>query len=873
MIWKLAAKIALAMIRIRYRITINGMDEIKAKGNRGILFLPNHPGLIDPIILTLVLKKYFNPRILADSDRIDLPVVSSFLKNMKVIPMPDPSVYGKAVKEQVIQALNECAAALDSEENVLVYPAGRIYRSRMEVIGGNSSVETILKNCRHPRIVLISTKGIWGSSFSRASGSPPLLGKAMISGMISAIKSFIIFTPKRNVSVTLYEPEDFPRQSDKTQMNSYLEKFYNSAVESNTYVPYTIWERGGTRILPEVNANRHYNRACVIPESVKTSVILKLSDVSGIPPESISEKSSLSSDLGIDSLSKIELISWLEFETGYPVTDPESITTVSDMLQSAVGKFSGDEFIQPIQAPPKWFRKNKCGKVTVPDGRFIQELFVKQLRVSGSSPLASDRIRGTISYREAAIGIFILKKKFMKIKETHVGLMFPAAASFPAIFLSILFSGKIPVLVNWTTGSRSVLEMMNMLNVRSIITSRAFTEKLASLGTDLSDINSRFIYAEDIAASVKLPEKIFAALKIKLFPELLHGNNYPDTAAILFTSGSESVPKAVPLTHENILSNIRDAINSFTLYKNDSLIGILPPFHSFGLTVTIILPAVCGLKTCYHPNPTEGRTIAGLINSFKTTVMIATPTFLDTIAQNAEPEDLATLRLVVTGAEKCPLSLYDYIEKNWTRLKIIEGYGITECSPVVSVNREDNPVRGSIGKLLPSFQYSIINPDTGDKVSEGESGILLLRGPSVFGGYLNYSGKPPFITFNNLQWYNSGDIVREENGSLFFTGRLKRFIKLGGEMISLPLIEEILSESFTGKEGEAVIAVDSNADDENPEIILFHTIDLTRTEANSILREKGLSPIYFIRKTVKIDEIPKLGSGKTDYRKLRSLGR
>ncbi|HPY03311.1 MAG TPA: AMP-binding protein, partial [Spirochaetota bacterium] len=451
------------------------------------------------------------------------------------------------------------------------------------------------------------------------------------------------------------------------------------------------------------------------------------------------------------------------------------------------------------------------------------------------------------------------------------GLMFPASASFPVIYLSILFSGKIPVLVNWTTGTRSILEMMDMLNVHMIVTSRAFTEKLTSLGTDLSAISDRFIFAEDFAVSVKLTEKISSALKLRFFPGLLHGKKYPDTAAILFTSGSESTPKAVPLTHENILSNIRDAINSFTLYNHDSLIGILPPFHSFGLTVTILLPALCGLKTCYHPNPTEGRMIAKLINSYKTTVMIATPTFLDTIAQNAESEDLAALRLVVAGAEKCPLRLYDFIENNWPKLRIIEGYGITECSPVVSVNREENPVRGSIGKLLPSFEYSIINPDTGEQVAEGESGILLLRGPSVFGGYLNYFGKSPFITFKNLQWYNSGDIVKEEDGSLFFTGRLKRFIKLGGEMISLPLIEEILSDSFTGNEGEVVIAVDSNGDDENPEIILFHTIDLTRNQANSLLREKGLSPIYFIRKTIKIDEIPKLGSGKTDYRKLRLL--
>ena len=871
MIWKLAAKIALAIIHIRYRITINGMDEIKAKADHGILFLANHPGLIDPVILTLILKKYFNPRILADSDRINIPVISSFLKNMRVIPMPDPAVYGKAVKEEVIHALLGCAAALDSQDNVLVYPAGRIYRSKMEAIGGNSSVETILKNCRHPRIVLISTKGIWGSSFSRASGSPPLLGKSMMSGVISAIKSFIIFTPKRNVSITLYEPENFPLDANKTEINAYLESFYNREAESNTYVPYTIWEKGGTRILPEVITSRHHYGSYVIPESVKTSVISKLSEVSGISAENISDKSSLSSDLGIDSLSKIEIISWIEFETGYPVTDPESIITVSDIFESSVGKFSGTELIQSIKVNPKWFKKKRTGKVIVPDGRFIQELFVKQVRNSGNSPLASDQMRGTISYREAAVGIYILKKKFMKFKETHIGLMFPASASFPVIYLSILFSGKIPVLVNWTTGTRSVLEMMDMLNVHMIVTSRAFTEKLTSLGTDLSAISDRFIFAEDFAASVKLTEKISSALKLRFFPGLLHGKNYPDTAAVLFTSGSESTPKTVPLTHENILSNIRDAINSFTLYNHDSLIGILPPFHSFGLTVTILLPALCGLKTCYHPNPTEGRMIAKLINSYKTTVMIATPTFLDTIAQNAEPEDLDALRLVVAGAEKCPLRLYDFIENNWPKLRIIEGYGITECSPVVSVNREDNPIRGSIGKLLPSFEYSIINPDTGKQVEEGESGILLLRGPSVFGGYLNYSGKSPFITFNNLQWYNSGDIVKEEHGSLFFTGRLKRFIKLGGEMISLPLIEEILSDSFSGNEGEVVIAVDSNGDDENTEIILFHTIDLTRTEANSLLREKGLSPIYFIRKTIKVDEIPKLGSGKTDYRKLRLL--
>jgi acyl-[acyl-carrier-protein]-phospholipid O-acyltransferase/long-chain-fatty-acid--[acyl-carrier-protein] ligase len=403
------------------------------------------------------------------------------------------------------------------------------------------------------------------------------------------------------------------------------------------------------------------------------------------------------------------------------------------------------------------------------------------------------------------------------------------------------------------------------------LTSGALLGRLAGRGIDLGELEDRFVRAEDLGRRIGTLRKLKAVAASRLSWSALHCVRPAEPAVILFTSGSESLPKAVPLSHANILANMRDLCAHATLLRTDRMVGMLPPFHSFGLTVTVLLPLCVGIPAVYHADPTEAGMLARLIEAYKVTVVVGTPTFLHGIVRVADPQKLASLRLAVTGAEKCPDRVYEALARQCPQLTVLEGYGVTECSPVISVNDESAPVPGSIGKVLPSLDHALVDPETGERVAPGRQGMLLVRGPSVFGGYLHYDGAPPFVSFEGADWYRTGDLVSsDEAGVLSFRGRLKRFAKVGGEMISLPAIEGILEAQYGSDEGP-VLAVEATPDEDHPEIVLFATFDVDRAEANRQIREAGLSGLHSIRRVVRLDEIPLLGTGKTDYRALRRL--
>jgi long-chain-fatty-acid--[acyl-carrier-protein] ligase len=300
---------------------------------------------------------------------------------------------------------------------------------------------------------------------------------------------------------------------------------------------------------------------------------------------------------------------------------------------------------------------------------------------------------------------------------------------------------------------------------------------------------------------------------------------------------------------------------------------MLPPFHSLGLVGTIILPLCLGLTTVYHPNPTEATILAGLIERYRVSMVIGTPTFLLGIIKAATQEQLQSLRLVFTGAEKCPDHTSQALRRINPAATLCEGYGITECSPLVSINRVEDVRPGTIGKVMPSMEYVVIDPETERVVDLGRQGILLVRGPNIFGGYHQDGNGKGFKEFAGKRWYDTGDFVKEdEEGNLTFCGRQKRFIKLGGEMISLPAIENVLLARFAavGDNGPT-LAVEATPTDERPEIVLFTTLPITREEANMTIKSSGLSPLHNIRVMQKIDAIPVLGTGKTDYKLLKRM--
>ncbi len=867
---KLLCLLGRLSLSLRYRVTVRGHLEILARGDRGIVLLHNHPALVDPLISMAFLYPFFKYRPLADSDQMSIPVVRWLARLFNVIRIPDTVKYGTGALPGVEKALAECSETLNGGGNIIISPAGHIKRSRYEEIGAASGVETVLKNAPGTRVVIVTISGLWGSSLSRADGAYPNLARIMKKVLASVLGNAIFFIPRRPVDIELAEPDDFPVSTDRNTINRYLENYYNERSTPNTYVPYYFYEKGGTRILPEPERRHARIDLGNISETVKKMVEHKLHEL--VSDADLTPEKKLSTDLGMDSLTRLELVLWIEKEFGFSIPNPDVFETVSDVYAAAAGEVLVDNVNHLKEVPAKWFTPGAGRLLSLPEGSDIAEVFLRQADSRPDAAALADQNSVLRTYRELITGIIVLKPEIERIEGEYVGIMLPASLTAGVIYMTTLFAGKVPVMLNWTVGERNLRHMIELLQISKVLTSQKLVLKLESQGISFADIMAKFVFLETLAKTISVWRKLAGKAMSYVSWNSLRRVKCRKTAVVLFTSGSESLPKAVPLTHTNILANIRDILELRALYESDSFIGFLPPFHSFGLTGTILLQLTTGMRAVYHPNPTEGGTLAKMVALYRPTVLIGTPTFVNGILKGGTEEGLASLRLGVTGAEKCPEYVYEELRRRCPGMTILEGYGITECSPVVSVSPPHAPVPYSIGRPLASLEYVIINHETGRLVSPGEQGILLLRGPSVFNGYLRYDGPSPFVEFDGKSYYRTGDLVsQDENGILFFRGRLKRFVKLGGEMISLPAIEETLLKVFQKEDDDhPVLAVTSFGDDK-PEIVMFTTRKISRDAANAVIREAGLSALHNIRKAVDIEEIPLLGTGKTNYRDLVNI--
>ncbi len=354
-------------------------------------------------------------------------------------------------------------------------------------------------------------------------------------------------------------------------------------------------------------------------------------------------------------------------------------------------------------------------------------------------------------------------------------------------------------------------------------------------------------------------------------------------AILLFTSGSSGKPKGVALTHRNILGNVSQFAVMLDAKKDDVMLASLPFFHSFGCTVTLWYPLIEGVRVASYPNPLEAGKIASLVERQAVTIMFATPTFLRAYLRKAEPPQLRSLRLLITGAEKLPDELAKAFEARFGK-EVLQGYGLTETSPVASVNlpepkatKPGQPVQpcnrlGSTGKLLPGMAAEIRDAETDRKGSLHDTGMLWLRGPNIFEGYLDEPEKTAEVLRDG--WFKTGDIGRfDEDGFLYIEGRLSRFSKIGGEMVPHETIEQkILSVLPGGEHSERVIAIVGVADEAKGEaLVLLSSIELDLPGLRSALSEIGV-PNLWIPKTVRrVDAIPVLASGKLDLAGCKAL--
>ncbi len=889
-------------LRLRYHIVVRGMEKIPATHAGGIIFLPNHPALIDPVICLTELYGKFRPRPLVDLDQGKNPVARLALKRINPIMIPDLHRNGRDSRSGIKQAMTEVVTALKQGDNIVLYPAGRIYRSAREDLGGNSGVEYILNNATGVKVVMVRTSGLWGSSFSFATGTEPTLFKNISKYLGTILVNGIFFTPRRQVTLDLLE-DDLSTLPDRRAINRHLEEFYNSPLEKpsrifqtdksgraytrrdhpvfqqdgnaipqpNTWVPYYWWQGNTPRILPEPEKKTYLGSVENIPESIREMVTAKVAELAG--RDTVKGSDRLANDLGIDSLALMDLAVWLENEFGVTLDDMSALAGVDDCILAAGGQVfeKNQRILTPVNN--KWFSGSPARSLVFPVEKTISAAFLHQARRYPGEIIIADQISGAKSYRQLLTAIMVLRPYIEKIEAERIGIMLPASVSAVIVYLAVLFAGKTPVMMNWTVGIGNMKHCLAVAGVSHIISATALKKKLSAQGTDLSALPDKWLFIDEIAAGIPLWRKVMALARARFRPGSTTANRVAETAAILFTSGSESRPKAVPLSHANIIANMRDFTDIMAVNAADRLLGMLPPFHSLGLVGTVVMPVCLGLKTVYHPNPTESVTLARLIEHYKVSMLIGTPTFLGGIANAAEREQLLSIRLLFSGAEKCPEHVYQAFADICPRAVLCEGYGITECSPLVSINRVDNPRPGTIGRLMPSIKGAIVHPEERRRVNKGERGILLVRGPNIFSGYYNGDQDKGFSDFEGERWYDTGDFVREdEDGNLVFCGRKKRFIKLGGEMISLPAIEAALHQYLPAADDNGpTMAVEATPTEENPEIVLFSTITLERENVNQYIREAGLSALHNVRRLISIDTIPVLGTCKTDYKQLKEM--
>src|SRR4051794_14537499 len=494
---------------------------------------------------------------------------------------------------------------------------------------------------------------------------------------------------------------------------------------------------------------------------------------------------------------------------------------------------------------------------TTSTDRTVFQAVVEAANTHGLKRVAvEDPVTGALTYKRLLVGAAILGAKLMPLalEGSAVGVMLPNANGAVVTVLGLISGGRVPAMINFTSGAANILAACKAAQLTTIVTSRTFIEK-ARLDNLIAALASKvsIVYLEDIRPTITVADKIRGLLHAY---KPLVPRKADDWAAVLFTSGSEGVPKGVVLSHRNMLANAAQAAARIDFGRQDKVFNVLPVFHSFGLTVGVVLPLVSGVRLYLYPSPLHYRTVAELIYGVNATIMFGTDTFLNGYARVAHPYDFRSLRYILAGAEPVKeATRRTYMEK--FGLRILEGYGVTETAPALALNTPMFNKFGSVGRVLPGMEARL---EKVEGVEEG--GRLFVRGPNVMLGYLKVEN-PGVLEPPPEGWHDTGDIVTiDEQGFLTIKGRAKRFAKIGGEMISLAAVEALAGDLWPN-EPTAVVAVPDLRKGERLILLTQHK-SATRGEFQAFAKSKHASDLMIPSDVWVIDKLPMLGSGKVD---------
>ncbi|MEW6218245.1 MAG: AMP-binding protein [Thermodesulfobacteriota bacterium] len=496
----------------------------------------------------------------------------------------------------------------------------------------------------------------------------------------------------------------------------------------------------------------------------------------------------------------------------------------------------------------------------------LHHRFIRVARRQAGKPAIIDRTADRrLSYGKCLIAALLLADRFRSCPDGFLGIMLPTGAGCTLAVLGALFAGKTPVLINYSTGAAdNARYAQRKCLFRTIVTARALLDKVGCPPVE------GMIMVEDLLASFSAGERLKKALLTRLpLPMLLKqvaGGEPDDLLVVLFTSGSEKDPKAVPLTHRNIASNVAAFSQVFGLSHRDVMMASLPFFHIFGLTVNLWTPLFHGMTMVSVANPLEYRTICQVIREERPTMLAGTPSFLAGYLAKSAPGDFESLRIVVSGADKCPDSLREGFAAQHG-ITVYEGYGATETSPVISANSPGANRPGSVGRVLPGVEVRIEDYETGADCPPGKTGRILVRGELVMPGYLHDLEETSMRIRQG--WYDTGDMGHlDADGFLWHAGRLRRFVKIGGEMISLVRVEDVLARQIAADNPCCVVEV---PDPRKGSRIVAAVAAPVDEPAVLAAMAKELPNIALPRRFLALGDLPKMGSGKVDFRQVTSL--
>ncbi len=519
----------------------------------------------------------------------------------------------------------------------------------------------------------------------------------------------------------------------------------------------------------------------------------------------------------------------------------------------------------------------------------LQRAWLSSAKEIGSKLSMADSTGTEVSGERFMTGTFMIASALKpKLKEhQNIGVILPTSVGGSIGNMALLTLGKTVVNLNYSSGEASLKHALKIANIQKVVASKQFLIKLKAKGFDLGDVlkEVEVIYLEEIKEEMSKLRGLLTLMMVKVLPEsllnLLYIKNVDleDTAAILFSSGSEGTPKGIELSHKNMMGNIKQAITLINPDDNDVMLGTLPIFHSFGLTVTTLLPLIEGIPVVCHPDPTDGFGIGKMAAKYEATMLFATATFFRLYTRNKKlhPLMFKHLRMVIAGAEKLPQEIRDAFKQKFGH-EIYEGYGATETTPVASINIPDVLMLdtwkpqvghkiGTVGLPVPGSSFKIVDPESFEELATGEEGMILIGGTQIMKGYIGDPEKTASVIreINGIRWYITGDKGRlDEDGFLTIVDRYSRFAKVAGEMVSLGLVESEIVKVLGENDQIAVAALPDEKKGEK--LVLLLEGELEVEVLQSKIKEIGLNPLFVPSEYYKVEALPKLGTGKADFK-------